>query len=692
MRYRVYITAYNRPAPLLSLLQQIETLKGDRVVDVVIFDDASTESQAPVVDWLATHPWVTLRRNLTNHGKKGFWRTYQALFCDARWSPPADYYCFLPDDIELCDDFFGQLERHWSGINDPDKVALNLLFDDRCRRVNWTGVQGELRHFETIDAWRTGWIDCMFACDRRFFEALNWHIEPVAATRWHKSEALSSGVGQQLSTRLLQAGHQMYAVPWSFVRPLDTPSQMHPQTRVDQPITALQFNQPLCKRLHITASLATIPARIDNLRRVVQSLLPQVSRLNVYLNDYPNVPDFLKHIKIVTARSQDHGDLGDAGKFWWCERGYDLQLTCDDDIEYPPDYAATMLAHVERYGRQAIIGVHGSLIQQPFLSYFKSRQILHCNADQADDAFTHIIGTGVAAWHTDTFKPRRSDFKLPNMGDIWMSVAAKRAGVPVVVVAHRKGWLKILENPGRTLYDRFRHDDAQQTAALQVEEPWFDPACYALVRGGHIMRGPNPIDHIFKCLKAGDFYERALLDRLAGIKRPGVWVDVGAHIGNHSVFLAGLGVPTISIEPNPALLPLLRENLARNRSNGIVLGSALQAIAAPQVGYLPGPPQNTGMGRLTPESPWTVPATTLDLVCDQLLNGQPLAGVKIDVEGSELEVLRGGLQAIRRHRPTLAIECATRDALQQVETLLGPAYRQVGQFCATPTYIWEPCA
>lgn len=690
-RFQVFITAYNRPGPLSTLLAQLNSQAAPHSVRISVYDDGSSEPLRT-----ETVPNVRWRRVRRNHGKKGFWRTYNALMAEAEWGPPADLYCCLPDDVTLCDNFFSSVLKYWNGITDPKKIALNLLFDDRCRRANWTGIQGELLRFGDLEAWHTGWIDCAFVCSVELFEALDWRLDAIPPERWRHSEAVSSGVGQQMSTRLVQAGHSLYSVPWSFIRLLDVPSQMNPQARAATPISDLRFNDS-SGRAHAIASLASIPPRIENLRKTVASLLPQVDRLNVYLNGYASVPSFLENPKISVARSQDHGDLGDAGKFYWCEQAVGLQITCDDDIVYPSDYVEVMTRHVERYGRRAIVSLHGSILVQPFLGYFKSRQIRHCNADVETDAFVHVAGTGVAAWHADTIKLRRADFKLPNMGDIWMSVAAKRAAVPLVSVAHRKGWLKILENPDRTLYDRFRNDDQKQTAAIQAENPWFDPATYCLVRGGYILRGTNTSDHIFRQIQmAGDFYERPLLEHLAKRGRPGVWVDVGAHIGNHSIFFAALpGVRTISVEPAPALLPILRENLARNGvAAGIVVAGAMVSTSSTDgVGYLPGPPDNTGMGRVVDGLPWRVPATTLDLVCEQHLAGNPLALVKVDVEGLETDVLRGGLASIRRHRPVLAVECADAAALDRVECLLASLrYGQATRFCATPTYVWEPGA
>jgi hypothetical protein len=53
-----------------------------------------------------------------------------------------------------------------------------------------------------------------------------------------------------------------------------------------------------------------------------------------------------------------------------------------------------------------------------------------------------------------------------------------------------------------------------------------------------------------------------------------------------------------------------------------------------------------------------VEVTTLDAFFAECLRGPDF--VKIDVEGHEQEVLRGGLETLRRHHPTLLVECEAR--------------------------------
>ena len=220
----------------------------------------------------------------------------------------------------------------------------------------------------------------------------------------------------------------------------------------------------------ITASLATIPGRRETLKRVVSSLLPQVDRLNVYLNGYGEVPDFLSGPKIRVARSEEHRDRGDAGKFFWendyTDEGY--RLTCDDDIVYPPDYAKCMVSAVERYDRRVVVTLHGAVLKFPVRNYYADRVVHHCRTNVLRDAPVHVGGTGVMAWHSSAIRLSTKDFEKPNMADIWMALAAKRKGVPIIVLAHAREYLEILLFED-TIYGK---GGTEMTEVISAEEPW----------------------------------------------------------------------------------------------------------------------------------------------------------------------------------------------------------------------------
>jgi len=227
------------------------------------------------------------------------------------------------------------------------------------------------------------------------------------------------------------------------------------------------------------ASLASVPHRADMLEQVVNSLYGQVDRINVFLNGYSSVPTFLLRPQIHVGRSQEHGDRGDAGKFHWAgELGDCYHLTCDDDLVYPGDYAATMKRKIERYERNAVVGLHGVvLVARPRRSYYRERRVYRCTRSVGRDTVVNILGTGVCAYHTSTLRVDRSMFRKANMADIWLGIAAMRQSVPMIVIRHGANWLKELPDPRpeRSVFARYRGRDSEQFQVVRSVAPWPRP-------------------------------------------------------------------------------------------------------------------------------------------------------------------------------------------------------------------------
>lgn len=211
--------------------------------------------------------------------------------------------------------------------------------------------------------------------------------------------------------------------------------------------------------------------------------------------------------------------------------------------------------------------------------------------------------------------------------------------------------------------------------------------------------GP-PGDHIFETIRhTGTFYEIDLLELVARrLKQPaGVIVDVGANIGNHTVYFAKvLGARVVSIEPQPVAAEVLRRNLAVNEVAFRV--HVVQAAAGERSGVVhlvssqPGNLGATAVSDVTflERADAGIPMRTLDDICEEeILAGNSVAFIKVDVEGFESRVLAGSRRVLERHRPLLAVELATREAFATVWPFLKQlGYEWRGPLCATPTYLF----
>ncbi len=230
--------------------------------------------------------------------------------------------------------------------------------------------------------------------------------------------------------------------------------------------------------LPVVACLCSIPERIELLKKTLASLAPQVDELNVYLDRYPEVPEFVKtcHPRIKVFLSKDYPGLRDNGKFLPFTRlaGPCYYLTADDDIVYPPDYVQAMVRKVEFYGRKAVIGVHGVLIPGQPEGYFSSfRQVFSFTNMLERDALVSNLGTGTVAFYSDCL--RGLDYRAfvhPGMADIFFSVFCKRNGIPMVATSRPDNWLVEQGAAANTLYQEFHNADERQASLVRANMPW----------------------------------------------------------------------------------------------------------------------------------------------------------------------------------------------------------------------------
>ncbi|WP_420402496.1 FkbM family methyltransferase [Nisaea sp.] len=149
--------------------------------------------------------------------------------------------------------------------------------------------------------------------------------------------------------------------------------------------------------------------------------------------------------------------------------------------------------------------------------------------------------------------------------------------------------------------------------------------------------------------------ERSMLMKL--IPEDGIFLDIGAHFGLYSVFLAyhKSKLNCFAFEPAPDNFAVLLENCACNVSNRRVSCFPKAVGAHSGVGFLR---TNTSMGHHVVKSPETssdsnvleIEVYTLDEILTKLYKKYPRntsAWIKIDVEGRELDVLSGGKEILK---------------------------------------------
>ena len=218
-------------------------------------------------------------------------------------------------------------------------------------------------------------------------------------------------------------------------------------------------------------NVASMPQRERSLHDTVRSVLPQADELNVYLNDYQEVPWFLYHPKINYYLSTEHlGDLGDVGKFFRVHNQSGYIFTIDDDLVYPATYAEDMIRNIEKFNRKAVITAHGRIFHEgrQCASLYRDFKEGFACTKKTREAFIHLLGTGVTAFHSSTVQVDISIFEAINMADVWLSLHLQENKIPVFCIAHDRGYIRESMNYDRayTIWNFCHGKDEYQTQII----------------------------------------------------------------------------------------------------------------------------------------------------------------------------------------------------------------------------------
>ena len=155
------------------------------------------------------------------------------------------------------------------------------------------------------------------------------------------------------------------------------------------------------------------------------------------------------------------------------------------------------------------------------------------------------------------------------------------------------------------------------------------------------------------------FFERETYHKWAlSLNEEEMFIDVGAYTGIYSLVAASKGLKVISFEPNPYVYHRLVENIELNDKCHLI--SAYNVAAGPNHGTSKFYTKNfmmTSSGSLQENSEYDsidVPMITLDSCLDSI--DRRVGSMKIDVEGYELDVLKGASDLLLEHKPNLIIE------------------------------------
>lgn len=222
-----------------------------------------------------------------------------------------------------------------------------------------------------------------------------------------------------------------------------------------------------------------------------------------------------------------------------------------------------------------------------------------------------------------------------------------------------------------------------------LADPAIEVVTVAAQHGGYSLQFPEGDLIAQEISQKGEPHEYSLLAMVgAALPADAVVIDVGANVGNHAIYLASqCGARVHAFEPNEESLLHLRANIARNglenaiEVHEIALGSESGAaqITSRPAGNLGGVTLETGTGPIIVARLDDHPFDRVDLL-------------KVDVEGGELEVLRGASLTLRMHRPLVVAEAQDLESLWELDGVLESlGYRRWDRDLSpqgTPTYLY----
>ena len=188
----------------------------------------------------------------------------------------------------------------------------------------------------------------------------------------------------------------------------------------------------------------------------------------------------------------------------------------------------------------------------------------------------------------------------------------------------------------------------------------------------------NELDFVQREHLARHFYEQDELQIISKHFFGGTFIDVGANVGNHSIYMAKCAGASriIAFEPNPKAFRVLKTNMRLNgidfmelHNVGLGRSSLRASIHATRF--------NLGSGFLTPSEEGPITVVSGDSI---LADVEKIDMIKIDTEGFELEVLGGLSITLAKRKPKIFIEVECKNESEFFGVIAGHDYKVLEQF------------
>jgi hypothetical protein len=208
--------------------------------------------------------------------------------------------------------------------------------------------------------------------------------------------------------------------------------------------------------------VATYPARMENLPRMLESVVGQLDEIHVVLNQYTHrqqreLPAYDNVRYVIPAE-----DLKDTGKFLRQASADELVFLMDDDLVFPPDYAARLFDFYRRAPSHRIaIGLHGVVYSDLFEGAPSSRFVAKFDKALAQPMLVNQLGTGCLMLRGDMMPSFSYMQSSQRFVDVRFARHCHEAGISRLCISRAAGWV-IDQAPETSIFETFtklRHSE-----------------------------------------------------------------------------------------------------------------------------------------------------------------------------------------------------------------------------------------
>ena len=198
-------------------------------------------------------------------------------------------------------------------------------------------------------------------------------------------------------------------------------------------------------RAETVGTMASFPGRDSVIPFTLASIIPQLDRLFLFLNNYKEVPSYIKDVdpdgKVVPILSGDI-DLSALGKTFALDLFHDCTVfSLDDDLFYPHNYVERMRGLLDSVDGTAVIAAHGSILKWPLQHYYERERKFSFDKPLWEVRFCTLAGSGHLAFRSGVLRPSFWDFFPLIMVDLQYGILARQRGLPILAIPRGRHWL-----------------------------------------------------------------------------------------------------------------------------------------------------------------------------------------------------------------------------------------------------------